>query len=71
LSINKEILNKGLKRLFWALPASFIGPTVLHFALINKLQPLFPVIFGIGICISIIAIVLIFKGVVTIVKSLE
>jgi Family of unknown function (DUF6095) len=71
LSINKEILNKGLKYLFWALPTAFIGPTIIHFGLINKQQPLFPAILGIGIFISFAAIILIFKGVVTIVKSLE
>jgi len=67
---NKDILNKGLKFLAWALPAVFIGPTLIHFAFINKEQPLYPVILGIGIILSFSGIFLIFKGIVTIINSM-
>lgn len=67
---NKIILNKGLKFLSWALLAVFIGPTVVHFAFINKLQPLFPVILGIGVIICFAGIFLIFKGIITIINSM-
>jgi len=51
-------LSKGIKYLAWALPAIFIGPTLIHFAFINKLQPLYPVILGIGILLCITAVAL-------------
>ncbi|MGG7034746.1 MAG: DUF6095 family protein [Flavobacterium sp.] len=67
---NRELLNKGIKYLAWALPALFIGPTLIHFAFINKKQPLFPLIIGIGIVICITGVVLSFKGIKTMVKGL-
>lgn len=67
---NKEILNKGIKFIAWALPCIFIGPTVIHFALINKLQPTFPLILGLGILICLTAMALLFLGLKTIMKSL-
>jgi len=70
MATDKLLLNKAIKYLVWALPAVFIGPAVVHFAFINKQQPLFPVIIGIGIAISITGIVLIFVGIKTIIKSL-
>jgi hypothetical protein len=68
---NKMILNRGIKYLSWALPAVFIGPTVIHFAFINKQQPLFPLLLGVGILIGFIGILLIFKGIMTIISSLK
>jgi hypothetical protein len=68
---NKIILNKGIKYLSWALPAVFIGPTVIHFAFINKQQPLFPLLLGVGILIGFIGIYLIFKGIMTIISSMN
>lgn len=68
---NKMILNRGIKYLSWALPAVFIGPTVIHFAFINKKQPLFPLLLGVGILIGFIGILLIFKGIMTIISSLK
>jgi hypothetical protein len=67
---NKDILNKGLKFLAWAIPGLFIGPAVIHFAFINKLQPTFFLILGLGIVFCIASIILIFLGLKTIVKSL-
>jgi hypothetical protein len=67
---NKEILNKGIRFLAWALPAVFIGPALIHFAFINKQQPLYPVILGIGILLSLAGILLIFKGIITIINSM-
>lgn len=71
MGTNKEILNKGIKFLIWALPAVFIGPAVIHFAFINKEQPLYPLILGIGILISFSGIFLIFKGIITIINSMN
>ena len=67
---NKIMLNKGIKFFAFALPAMFIGPTVIHFAFINKSQPLYPLILGGGIIICIVGMLLIVKGLKTILKSL-
>ena len=67
---NKDLLNKGIKYLAWALPALFIGPSAIHFAFINQKQPLYPVILGVGIIICIVGVVLIFKGLQTMMKAL-
>lgn len=70
MATDKVLLNKAMKYLAWALPAVFVGPAVIHFAFINKQQPLFPLIIGLGIVISITGIILIFAGIKTIIKSL-
>ncbi|AWI26586.1 DUF6095 family protein [Flavobacterium pallidum] len=67
---NKDVLNKGLKLLTFALPCAFVGPAVIHFAFINKQQPLFPLVFGIGIVLAFTAIFLMFKGIITIINSM-
>lgn len=67
---NKDILNKGIKFLAFALPCAFIGPVVIHFAFINKQQFLFPFILGFGIILAFTAIFLIFKGIITIINSM-
>jgi hypothetical protein len=70
MNTNKEVLSKGIKYITISLPCLFIGPAVIHFAFINKLQPLFYLILAIGIGICITAMVMLFKGLNTIMKSL-
>lgn len=70
MKTNKDLLNKGLKYLTIALPCLFIGPAIIHFGFINKSQPSFYLILGIGITICITAMVLLFLGLNTIMKSL-
>jgi hypothetical protein len=70
MNTNKDLLSKGIKYLTIALPCLFIGPAVIHFGFINKLQPTFYLILGIGIAICITAMVLMFLGLNTIIKSL-
>ncbi len=70
MSTNKRILKKGISYMAWALPAVFIGPAIIHFAFINKEQPLFWLILSLGIILCISGIVLIFKGILTIIKSM-
>jgi hypothetical protein len=65
-----NIRSKGIKQTIWALPCLFIGPVLLHFALINKLQPLFWVILGLGCLVCLSGMVLLFLGLKTFVKSL-
>ena len=67
---DKTLLGKGIKYLGMALPLAFIGPSVLYSAFNNQ-ENLFyiPVlIFGIIACVG--SILLIFKGINTLVKSL-
>ena len=70
MSTDKNILNKGIKYIAWAIPSLFIGPSLIHFAFINKLQPTFLLIIGVGIIICITAVILLFLGFKTIIKSL-
>jgi len=70
MNTDKELLNKGIKFITIALPCLFIGPAVIHFGFINKLQPVFYLILGIGIVICITAMVMLFLGLNTIMKSL-
>ncbi len=70
MKTEKDLLNKGIKFLTIALPCLFIGPAIIHFGFINKLQPTFYLILGIGIAICITAMALLFLGLNTIMKSL-
>ena len=70
MATNRILLNKGIKFFAWALPALFIGPSVIHFAFINKLQPAFYFILSIGIVVCITAMILIFLGLKAIMKAL-
>lgn len=67
---DRIILNKGIKLFAYALPAMFIGPSVIHFAFINKSQPLYPLILGVGIVVCLAGMLLIVFGLKTILKSL-
>lgn len=70
MATNKKILTKGISYMSWALPALFIGPAIVHFAFINKQQPVYWFILSIGILICLAGIVLVFMGINTIIKSL-
>jgi len=68
---DKEILNRGIKYIVWALPMFFIGPTVINSSFKNKDHILFIPILGLGIIISILAGMLLFFGLRTVMKSLS
>jgi len=70
MATNRVLLNKGIKYFAWALPAIFIGPTIIHFGFINKLQPVFYLILGLGILICLTAMLLLFLGLKTIMRAL-
>lgn len=70
MATNKKVLTKGISYMSWALPALFIGPAIVHFAFINKLQPLFWVILIVGILVCLTGMYLTFLGIKTIIKSL-
>jgi hypothetical protein len=67
---DKTLLGKGIKYLGMSLPLAFLGPAVLYSAFNNQENPFYiPVlIFGIIACVA--SILLIFKGINTLVKSL-
>lgn len=66
---NKDILNRGFKYIVWALPMFFIGPTVIMSSFKNTGHPFFIPILGLGVIISTLAVILLFRGIVTILKS--
>lgn len=68
---NKQILNKGIKRLSWALPLLFIGPTVIYNAFINKNNIWHYLVLAVGIGICFVAIYQLFLGLKTIVNSMS
>lgn len=70
MATNKEVLNRGIVFMACALPLIFIGPAVIHFAFINKHQPLHWLILAIGILMCFGGVFLAFKGLMKITNSL-
>ncbi len=67
---DKKILNRGLAKMIWALPLFFIGPSVIYSAFKNQDHPFFIPVLGLAIIICILAVVLAFLGLKTIVSSM-
>ncbi|CAL65591.1 DUF6095 family protein [Christiangramia forsetii] len=67
---NKKVLSKGIKYLAAALPLVMIGPSVLYSAFNNQDKDLYILILILGIIATFAAIFLMFKGIITIVKSM-
>ncbi|MBZ9651749.1 DUF6095 family protein [Psychroflexus montanilacus] len=67
---NKDTLAKGVKFLAGALPLIFIGPSIVFSAFNNQDKPLYWPILILGIMLSMAAIYLIFKGIMTLLKAL-
>jgi hypothetical protein len=70
MATNKKLLAKAIKYLGWALPLFFIGPVVIHSSFKNEAHPYFIPVLGIGIIFCLLAMVLLFMGIKTIMKSL-
>lgn len=70
MSKSKEKMSRGILFMACALPLLFIGPAVIHFAFINKLQPLFWVVLSIGILMCLGGIFLAFRGLLKITNSI-
>ncbi|MBC7524376.1 MAG: hypothetical protein H7239_08065 [Flavobacterium sp.] len=70
MPVNQNLINKGIKYLFIALPQMFIGPAVMYNAFMNKQTNWhYLVLFiGIGLCLS--GVYFAFQGINTIVKGL-
>ena len=67
---DKKILTKGLKYLGWALPMFFIGPVVIHSSFKNQDNQLYIPVLSIGCIICVLAIVCVFLGIRTVMKSM-
>lgn len=67
---NKELIGKGVKYLFGALPLMFIGPSVIYNAFMNKDNNWHYLVLVIGCAICITAVFLAFKGIRTITNAL-
>ncbi len=70
MGVDREVLNKGIQYMAWALPLMFVGPSVIYNAFINKGNAWHYLVLGIGIVICFGAVFCLFKGVQTIVKSM-
>lgn len=70
MGTNREILNKGIRYMAWALPLLFMGPTVIYNGFINKQNNWHYLVLAIGIVICFFAVYFMFKGLNTIIKSM-
>ncbi|TRX37575.1 DUF6095 family protein [Flavobacterium restrictum] len=70
MATNKTLLSKGIHYLSGALPLLFIGPAVIYNAFMNQGNGWHYLVLAIGICACIAAMLLMFLGLKTIMKSL-
>lgn len=70
MATDKRILMKGIRYLSGALPLFFLGPVVIHSSFKNQKHFMFFPVLGLGIITCIIAMLLMFFGIKTIMKSL-
>ncbi|MGC6480417.1 MAG: DUF6095 family protein [Flavobacteriaceae bacterium] len=61
--MNKQLLQKGLQRIAFAILAAFTGPVVLMQAFQNEDHPWFWPVFGVGALLALLAIGLGFWGI--------
>ena len=67
---DKDILNKGIKYLLFALPLIFTGPVIIYNAFMNSQTNWHYLVLAVGIIFCFSAVVLMFKGISTIVNSM-
>lgn len=67
---DKDVLTKGIKRLLLCLLFMFLGPTLLHISFSNDDKPLYIPLLILSLIICLLAIVLLFVGINTIIKSM-
>ena len=67
--MNKELLAKGLSRLFIAILFAFTGPVIYTSAARNEDHPFFIPVLGIGMIACILAILYGFRGIKLLVKG--
>lgn len=70
MATNKELLSKGVKYLFGALPLMFIGPSVMYNAFMNKNNNWHYLVLTIGCTVCIVSVILAFIGIKTITNAM-
>lgn len=67
---NRLLLDKGIKYLAFSLPLTFIGPSVIYNAFMNQHTAWHYLALAVGVIMCLAAMFLMFKGIMTVVKSL-
>ena len=67
---NKELFDKGIKYMLYALPLMFIGPSVIYNAWINKQNVWHYLVLVVGITLCFLAVYFMFKGIKTLTDAL-
>ena len=70
MATNKDLLAKGVKYLFGALPLMFIGPSIMYNAFMNKQNNWHYLVLTIGCIICLVSVFLAFKGLKTMTDAL-
>mgnify|MGYP000923099543 CR=1 FL=1 len=70
MTTNKDLLAKGVKYLFGALPLMFIGPSIMYNAFMNKHTNWHYLILAIGCVLCIASVYLAFRGIKTMTDAL-
>lgn len=70
MSVNKTLLDKGIKYMLYALPLMFIGPSIIYNAFINKQNTWHWLVLAIGIVLCLTAVYFMFKGIKTLTDAL-
>ena len=67
--MNKELIFKGLSRLFVAILFAFAGPVIYTSAVRNENHPFFIPVLGLGLIACILSILYGFRGIKLLVKG--
>jgi len=70
MSVKKELLEKGIKFMLYALPLMFIGPSVIYNAFINKQNVWHYLVLAFGVFLCFLAVYFLFKGIKNVTDAL-
>lgn len=70
MATDKILLTKGIRKIAWASPLYFIGPSVIYNAFMNQQTNWHYLVLGVGMCACFFAIFLTFNGLKTILNSM-
>lgn len=70
MGTDRDILNKGFRFLALSLPLAFIGPGLIYNAFMNRHTAWHYLVLGVGAAICLTSVFFMFKGILTVVKSL-
>ena len=63
MSSQKQLLDKGIKFMLYALPLMFIGPSIIYNAFMNQQNDWHYLVLAIGITLCVMAVYFMFKGI--------